>query len=107
MTADDRPDGAEAARRGFAAQSLMATFGAELVEAGKGATRIAYRRNDAFCQQNGFLHAGVATAIADTACGFAARTEETQVRSLLERTATRDHSPRVRDYASRLLRDQA
>jgi len=70
----DEDQGAEAARAGFARQTFMATLGARLVEAGRGTTRIAFARNDAFCQQNGYLHAGVATAIADTACGFAART---------------------------------
>lgn len=67
--------GREAAVRGsFASQTFMATLGAELVDVGSGRVRIVYGRSDAFCQQHGYLHAGVATAIADSACGYAALT---------------------------------
>jgi uncharacterized protein (TIGR00369 family) len=61
-----------AVRANFARQSFMTTLGAELVEVGRGTTRIEYGRRDALCQQHCYLHAGVATAIADTACGYAA-----------------------------------
>lgn len=61
-----------AVRASFAAQSFMATLCAELVEVGNGRTRIIYRRREDLCQQHGFLHAGVATSVADSACGYAA-----------------------------------
>lgn len=52
----------------------MELIGAELedVEPGVVAIRIPYR-ND-LTQQHGFLHAGIVTTIADSACGYAAFT---------------------------------
>lgn len=52
----------------------MKTIGAELVEIGLGYCEIhlPFRRD--LCQQNGFLHAGVTTTLADNAAGFAAYT---------------------------------
>ena len=59
-------------RAGFARQPFMASLGAtlELVEAGR--VHIAVPFAPTLCQQHGFLHAGVLTSIADSACGFAA-----------------------------------
>ncbi|MCG6857657.1 MAG: PaaI family thioesterase [Salaquimonas sp.] len=57
---------------GFASQSFMTTLGAEVVEAGKGSVRVRFRRQEGLTQQHGFLHAGVSTAIADSACGYSA-----------------------------------
>jgi len=59
-------------RDSFAAQSFMTTLGADLAEVSPGFTRIVYHRKDGLNQQHGFLHAGVATSIADSACGYAA-----------------------------------
>jgi len=59
-------------RASFDAQSFMTTLGAKLVDAGDGTTRIVYRHRKDLCQQHEFLHAGVATAIVDSACGYAA-----------------------------------
>ena len=59
-------------RDSFAAQSMMTTLGARITELTPGRLVIGYERLEAFCQQHGFLHAGVATAIADNACGYAA-----------------------------------
>ena len=64
--------GETAVRASFNRQSFMATLGAELTDVEPGRTRIVYGRNDDFCQQHGYLHAGVATAIADSSCGYAA-----------------------------------
>lgn len=52
----------------------MTTLGASLdvVEAGR--VVVAFRREEALLQQHGFLHAGVATSIVDSACGYAALT---------------------------------
>lgn len=57
---------------GFASQSFMRTLGAEVVETGKGRVRVRFRRRDGLTQQHDFLHAGVSTAIADSACGYSA-----------------------------------
>ena len=59
-------------RESFARQRFMATLGARLVRVAPGEVRIAMPHADAFTQQNGFLHAGVITSIADSACGYSA-----------------------------------
>lgn len=58
----------------FDRQGLMTLLGAELVEAADGGAviEVAYRQD--LTQQNGYFHGGVVTAIADTACGYAAYT---------------------------------
>ena len=43
---------------------------ATVVEPGHVVIEVPYRED--LCQQNGFLHAGVLTAVADSACGYAA-----------------------------------
>ena len=69
-------DPAYAARvRGcFDDQALMRTLGARLSRLEPGEADIAFAFDDALTQQNGFLHAGIATALVDTACGLAAYT---------------------------------
>jgi len=59
-------------RASFARQHVMTTIGAELKKVAPGAIDIElpYRRD--LTQQHGFLHAGVITIIADSACGYAA-----------------------------------
>ena len=61
-------------RSSFAKQTLMSTIGARLtnVLAGELDIELPYRSD--LCQQNGYLHAGIATAIVDSACGYAAFT---------------------------------
>lgn len=56
----------------FARQGLMATLGANLVDVGPGTvtTTLPFRAD--LTQQHGYLHAGVITAIVDSACGYAA-----------------------------------
>lgn len=58
----------------FARQTFMTTLGATLtrVEPGQVDIRVPFRPEHA--QQNGFLHAGVLAAVADSACGYAALT---------------------------------
>ena len=58
----------------FDRQGLMRLLGAELVEAadGRAAIEVPYRED--LTQQHGYFHGGVVTAIADTACGYAAYT---------------------------------
>ena len=53
---------------------MMTTLHAELTKVEPGEVRIEMPFDEAFTQQDGFLHAGVVTAIVDSACGFAAYT---------------------------------
>ena len=59
-------------RESFAAQPVMKFIGAEItrIEAGAVDIQIAYQKD--LTQQNGFIHAGIITTIADSACGYAA-----------------------------------
>ncbi|HYP53222.1 MAG TPA: PaaI family thioesterase [Pyrinomonadaceae bacterium] len=59
-------------RESFARQSLMETIGARLVSVAPGEVEIALPFRNELTQQHGFLHAGIVTTIADTACGYAA-----------------------------------
>ena len=55
-------------------QSFLTLLGATatLVESGHVRIEVPFRAD--LCQQNGFLHAGVVTSVADSACGYAALT---------------------------------
>ena len=66
------PDWDAKVRASFARQTFMETLGAalELVEPGR--VHIGVVAAPSLCQQNGFLHAGVLTSVADSACGYAA-----------------------------------
>ncbi len=61
-------------RASFARQQVMQLMGATLrrVEPGAVSLSLPYRAD--LTQQNGYIHAGVITAIADSACGYAAYT---------------------------------
>lgn len=62
----------------FAAQGLMETLGAELVQVADGEVHIAMPYSRRLSQQHGFLHAGAVTSIVDSACGYAALTKAPQ-----------------------------
>jgi uncharacterized protein (TIGR00369 family) len=66
------PSFAEEIKQSFAKQTIMALIGAELsrVEAGIVEITLPYRPD--LAQQHGYLHAGIVTTIADSACGYAA-----------------------------------
>ncbi len=68
------PNVAQEVRSSFAQQSVMTLIGASLslVEAGIIEITLPYRQD--LTQQNGYLHAGIVTSIADSACGYAAFT---------------------------------
>jgi uncharacterized protein (TIGR00369 family) len=66
------PDFVARVRADFARQGLMATLGADLVDVGPGAVTITLPFRADLTQQHGYLHAGVITAIVDSACGYAA-----------------------------------
>jgi len=76
MSADivRNPDFERDLREGFARQSLMSSIGARLEHIAPGEVDIALDSRADLLQQNGFLHAGVLTSIADSACGGAAIT---------------------------------
>ena len=58
----------------FAKQTFMKHLGAQLIHAEPGKVDIMLSSAPTLKQQHGFFHAGVATAIADSAGGFAAMT---------------------------------
>jgi uncharacterized protein (TIGR00369 family) len=66
------PEYARAVRESFERQRLMHTIGAEIasVEPGEIEIHLPYRID--LTQQHAFLHAGVVTAVLDSACGYAA-----------------------------------
>jgi uncharacterized protein (TIGR00369 family) len=68
------PDFEARVRATFARQLYMTTIGAELVRVAPGEVDIALPFRADLTQQHGYLHAGVVTAIVDTACGCAAYT---------------------------------
>ncbi|MGH8891949.1 MAG: PaaI family thioesterase [Actinomycetes bacterium] len=59
-------------RASLDSQSFLRLLGATatVVEPGHVAIEVPWRED--LCQQNGFLHAGVLTSVADSACGYAA-----------------------------------
>jgi uncharacterized protein (TIGR00369 family) len=63
---------AERVRKIFAEQSIMQLIGARLARIEPGAIDIEIGYQKSLTQQNGFIHAGIITTIADSACGYAA-----------------------------------
>jgi uncharacterized protein (TIGR00369 family) len=72
MPAPRDPDFDARVRASFARQRFMATLGATLERVAPGEVAIALPFRDDLTQQHGFLHAGVVTAVVDSACGYAA-----------------------------------
>ena len=61
-------------RDSFDRQQLMRTLGAELVHVADGDVRIRLPASPHLSQQDGFVHAGALSTIADSACGYACLT---------------------------------
>jgi uncharacterized protein (TIGR00369 family) len=59
-------------RESFARQTVMTTIGARLARVAPGEVEIELPYRADLAQQNGFVHAGIVTTIADSACGYAA-----------------------------------
>ncbi len=59
-------------RESFSKQNLMKTIGASLTKVLPGEVEISLGFRDDLTQQHGFIHAGVVSTLADTACGYAA-----------------------------------
>ena len=58
----------------FAKQTIMALIGGELTRVEPGVVEISLRYRNDLTQQHGYVHAGIITTIADSACGYAAYT---------------------------------
>lgn len=61
-------------RSSFVRQNFLALLGAELESVEPGRVVISCRRREDLTQQQGFLHGGVITSIADVTCGYTALT---------------------------------
>jgi uncharacterized protein (TIGR00369 family) len=66
------PDFAARVRASFARQKFMATIGAQITAVAPGEVILDLPFDTGLTQQHGLLHAGVVTALADSACGLAA-----------------------------------
>jgi uncharacterized protein (TIGR00369 family) len=64
----------EKIKQSFDRQGLMKTFNARLISVEQGQVKITCEFSEKLTQQHGFFHAGVATSIVDSACGYAALT---------------------------------
>jgi uncharacterized protein (TIGR00369 family) len=61
-------------RDSFSQQTAMTTIGAQLITVEPGVVEIMIPYRADLTQQHGYLHGGIITTIADTACGYAAYT---------------------------------
>lgn len=59
-------------RASFARQRLMTTIGARLIRVAPGEVEIEAPFGEGLTQQHGYVHAGIVTALVDTACGYSA-----------------------------------
>jgi uncharacterized protein (TIGR00369 family) len=66
------PDYATRVQTSFSRQQAMTLLGAEMTEVRPGMTEIVLPFREELTQQHGFVHAGIITAIVDSACGYAA-----------------------------------
>src|SRR6266566_2613912 len=68
------PNFADEVRNSFARQPIMKLIGARLSLVEPGVVEITLPFRTDLVQQNGYLHAGIVTTIADSACGYSAYT---------------------------------
>lgn len=68
------PTFVEEIRESFARQTIMALIGGELTRVEPGVVEITLPYRADLTQQHGYVHAGIITTIADSACGYAAYT---------------------------------
>lgn len=62
----------EEIRHSFAKQTIMGLIGASLTRVEPGVVEITLPYRADLTQQHGYVHAGIVTTIADSACGYAA-----------------------------------
>ncbi len=72
MIAPPDPDYEKRVRDSFARQGIMSTIGASLLYVRPGEVGIELLVHESLGQQNGYVHVGIVTTIADSACGYAA-----------------------------------
>ena len=63
---------AEEIKQSFAKQTIMGLIGAHLSRVEPGVIEVSLPYRPDLTQQHGYLHAGIVTTIADSACGYAA-----------------------------------
>jgi uncharacterized protein (TIGR00369 family) len=68
------PEFESVVRESFSRQTMMATLGAGIARLTPGEVDLRLPWSPAFCQQNGYLHAGAIASVADSANGYAAYT---------------------------------
>lgn len=68
------PAFADEVRQSFAKQAIMGLIGGELTHVAPGVVEITLPYRPDLTQQDGYVHAGIVTTIADSACGYAAYT---------------------------------
>jgi len=68
------PTFVEEIKESFTKQTVMALIGGELTRVEPGIIEITLPYRTDLTQQHGFVHAGIITTIADSACGYAAYT---------------------------------
>ena len=66
------PSFAQEIKQSFSKQTIMSLIGAELTRVEPGIVEITLPYRADLSQQHGYLHAGIVTTIADSACGYAA-----------------------------------
>lgn len=66
------PAFADEIRESFAQQTIMGLIGGELTRIEPGVIEISLTYRPDLTQQHGYVHAGIVTTIADSACGYAA-----------------------------------
>jgi uncharacterized protein (TIGR00369 family) len=68
------PTFVEELKQSFAKQTVMSLIGADLTRVEPGIIEITLPYRTDLTQQHGYVHAGIITTIADSACGYAAYT---------------------------------
>src|SRR5882724_9711061 len=68
------PEFESVVRESFSRQTMMATLGADIARLTPGEVDLHLPWSPAFCQQNGYMHAGAIASVADSANGYAAYT---------------------------------
>lgn len=66
------PDYESRVRGNFALQTALSSIGAQMMAVKPGASEIHLPYHPGITQQHGYVHGGVISTIADTACGYAA-----------------------------------
>ncbi|WP_225731457.1 MULTISPECIES: PaaI family thioesterase [unclassified Nocardia] len=70
-------------RESIGRQTLLTTLGVRIVSLAAGRVVLELPFREDLCQQNGFVHAGAITTLADSACGYAAMSLQPADRDIL------------------------